>query len=67
MFYRHVGDLSNIMEDESGEVVTLFTDDVITLNGGQSIIGRATVVSSYSYTIYFQNIFIYVFIPALHL
>ena len=40
-----MGDLSNIMEDESGEVITVFTDDVITLTGAQSIIGRATVVS----------------------
>ena len=43
---RHVGDLSNLLEDESGDVLTMFTDDVITLNGGQSIIGRATVVST---------------------
>ena len=41
-----MGDLSNLLEDESGEVTTMFTDDVITLNGGQSIIGRATVVST---------------------
>ena len=41
---RHVGDLGNIQEDDAGEVMTTFTDDVITLNGGQSIIGRAAVV-----------------------
>ena len=46
IFYRHVGDLGNLWEDEYGEVQTMFRDDVISLNGKNSIIGRAAVVST---------------------
>jgi hypothetical protein len=41
---RHVGDLGNVVADESGRVSTSFSDNVITLFGGRSIIGRAIVV-----------------------
>jgi superoxide dismutase, Cu-Zn family len=41
---RHVGDLGNIVADKDGKAVINMTDDVITLNGPQSIIGRAVVV-----------------------
>ena len=36
---RHVGDLGNIASDEDGIATFSFTDDVISLNGPQSIIG----------------------------
>jgi len=41
---RHVGDLGNIEEDESGEVRVTLTDSVIELSGEFSIIGKAVVV-----------------------
>ncbi|KAF8550055.1 hypothetical protein OG21DRAFT_1420317 [Imleria badia] len=41
---RHVGDLGNIASDEYGIAIFSFTDNVISLNGPQSIIGRAVVV-----------------------
>ncbi|KAN0087570.1 Superoxide dismutase, copper/zinc binding domain containing protein [Tylopilus felleus] len=41
---RHVGDLGNIASDEHGTATFSFTDDVISLNGPKSIIGRAVVV-----------------------
>ncbi|KAF8835643.1 hypothetical protein BDN67DRAFT_992386 [Paxillus ammoniavirescens] len=41
---RHVGDLGNIITDEYGTAALSFTDDVISLNGPLSIVGRAVVV-----------------------
>ncbi len=41
---RHVGDLGNIVADNTGTATIDMMDDVITLNGPFSIIGRAVVV-----------------------
>jgi len=41
---RHVGDLGNVVADEHGVVATSFSDNVTTLFGSRSIIGRAIVV-----------------------
>lgn len=41
---RHVGDLGNIESDSKGEAKFKFQDNVISLNGPASIIGRAVVV-----------------------
>ncbi|KIJ64510.1 hypothetical protein HYDPIDRAFT_28450 [Hydnomerulius pinastri MD-312] len=41
---RHVGDLGNIVSDEYGTASLSFTDDIISLNGPLSIVGRAVVV-----------------------
>ncbi|KAG9315774.1 superoxide dismutase [Chiua virens] len=41
---RHVGDLGNIVSDEHGTATFTFMDDVISLNGPKSILGRAVVV-----------------------
>ncbi|CAF1097073.1 unnamed protein product [Brachionus calyciflorus] len=41
---RHLGDLGNILADESGMAKFDFSDKFIRLNGPHSIIGRAIVV-----------------------
>jgi superoxide dismutase, Cu-Zn family len=41
---RHVGDLGNVAADENGSVSTSYSDNVITLFGSRSIIGRAIVL-----------------------
>lgn len=41
---RHVGDLGNVAADENGVVSTSYSDNVITLFGSRSIIGRAIVL-----------------------
>jgi Leucine-rich repeat (LRR) protein/Cu/Zn superoxide dismutase len=41
---RHVGDLGNVFADSDGTAAILSTDGVISLNGPNSIIGRACVV-----------------------
>ena len=41
---RHVGDLGNIKEDASGNVVTQKIDSVIKFDGTNDITGRAIVV-----------------------
>ncbi|KAF8918993.1 superoxide dismutase [Mucidula mucida] len=41
---RHVGDLGNIETDQDGVASFVFSDELLTLNGLQSIIGRAVVV-----------------------
>jgi len=41
---RHVGDLGNIVTDNSGTATIDITDDKISLTGGNSIVGRAIVV-----------------------
>lgn len=41
---RHVGDLGNVAADDNGVVSTSYSDNVITLFGHRSIIGRAVVV-----------------------
>ncbi|KAH7915418.1 superoxide dismutase [Hygrophoropsis aurantiaca] len=41
---RHVGDLGNIESDEYGTATLSFTDNLISLNGPLSIVGRAVVV-----------------------
>lgn len=41
---RHVGDLGNIVSDEHGIATFSFTDDVISLNGPQSIIGYVSFI-----------------------
>ncbi|KAH7928410.1 hypothetical protein BV22DRAFT_1004867 [Leucogyrophana mollusca] len=41
---RHVGDLGNIESDQYGTAAVSITDNVISLNGPLSIVGRAVVV-----------------------
>ena len=41
---RHVGDLGNIEADEEGNATLDITDDMISLSGEHSIIGRAVVI-----------------------
>ncbi|KAF6774803.1 hypothetical protein AHF37_05709 [Paragonimus kellicotti] len=41
---RHVGDLGNLVADESGCVNCTFTDKIISLTGPNSIVGRAMVI-----------------------
>jgi len=41
---RHVGDLGNIESDKYGVANINFSDELISLNGAQSIIGRTVVV-----------------------
>jgi superoxide dismutase, Cu-Zn family len=41
---RHVGDLGNVTADKSGNAKEEIVDSVITLQGPQSIVGRAVVV-----------------------
>jgi Cu-Zn family superoxide dismutase len=41
---RHVGDLGNVKADESGKATIKMTDNLISLNGPHSIIGRAIIV-----------------------
>ncbi|CAK8680273.1 unnamed protein product [Clavelina lepadiformis] len=41
---RHYGDLGNVMADESGKAEVNVTDNLVTLTGPNSVIGRAVVV-----------------------
>jgi Cu-Zn family superoxide dismutase len=41
---RHVGDLGNVRADPDGEVELDLTDDVISLEGNNSILGKALIV-----------------------
>jgi len=41
---RHVGDLGNVVADETGEAVINIKDRMITLTGPNSVIGRSLVV-----------------------
>eukprot|EP00794_Sanderia_malayensis_P000561 gene561-1218_t len=41
---RHVGDLGNITADDNGSAKVDITDNMVTLNGPHSVIGRAFVV-----------------------
>ncbi|KAK0454251.1 superoxide dismutase [Desarmillaria tabescens] len=41
---RHVGDLGNIQSDASGVAILDITDEIISLNGPLSIVGRSIVV-----------------------
>lgn len=41
---RHVGDLGNITADDSGKAVIKMKDNVISLHGKHSIIGRAIII-----------------------
>jgi Cu-Zn family superoxide dismutase len=41
---RHVGDLGNIVTDKSGHAVYERTDNLISLNGTHSIIGRSIII-----------------------
>jgi len=41
---RHVGDLGNIKADASGVAKTVFSDNLISLYGPRSIIGRGVIV-----------------------
>uniref|UniRef100_A0A131Z1G0 superoxide dismutase n=1 Tax=Rhipicephalus appendiculatus TaxID=34631 RepID=A0A131Z1G0_RHIAP len=41
---RHVGDLGNIEADDNGSAVFNMSDHLLTLNGNNSILGRAVVV-----------------------
>ncbi|XP_050691425.1 superoxide dismutase [Cu-Zn]-like isoform X3 [Eriocheir sinensis] len=41
---RHVGDLGNILADETGIAVVNITDPLVTLVGPRSVVGRALVV-----------------------
>ncbi|XP_031630462.1 extracellular superoxide dismutase [Cu-Zn] isoform X2 [Contarinia nasturtii] len=43
---RHIGDLGNIRANEQGVAETKFSDQVITLAGHWSIVGRAVVIHS---------------------
>lgn len=42
---RHVGDLGNIQANNKGKVVTKLTDNLVSLQGTNSVINRAVVVS----------------------
>jgi superoxide dismutase, Cu-Zn family len=41
---RHVGDLGNVVADESGKATFSFVDSQLQLSGPNSIIGRSVVV-----------------------
>lgn len=41
---RHVGDFGNVEADDSGTAEVSFTDDVATLSGTNSIVGKAIIV-----------------------
>ena len=41
---RHTGDLGNVTADENGVATVDVTDEVISLNGGHSVLGRGVVV-----------------------
>lgn len=43
---RHVGDLGNVVADSNGFVSTSFSDNVISLFGSRSILGRGIVLHS---------------------
>ena len=43
---RRVGDVGNIEADETGEVMTEFTDSLVSLEGTNDVTGRSVVVSS---------------------
>ena len=43
-YYRHVGDLGNVVASETGEAVINIKDSIITLTGPNSVIGRSLVV-----------------------
>ncbi|KYN26890.1 Superoxide dismutase [Cu-Zn] [Trachymyrmex cornetzi] len=43
---RHVGDLGNIMANPDGEAIINITDNIISLRGSNSIVGRSIVVHS---------------------
>ena len=43
---RHVGDLGNLQADKKGRAVLRFTDQILSLQGSNNVIGRAVVVSS---------------------
>jgi len=60
---RHVGDLGNIRQSTNGLVSTQFTDGVISLEGGNDIVGRAIVVSSF---IIFARCLGLMFKPSIH-
>ena len=45
-YFRHAGDLGNVIVDEDGNCSVEIKDSQISLNGAKSIIGRAMVVSS---------------------
>lgn len=42
--FRHVGDLGNIMADNSGVATFSFSDSIISLSGINSVVGRAVLV-----------------------
>uniref|UniRef100_A0A6P7H4M1 superoxide dismutase n=1 Tax=Diabrotica virgifera virgifera TaxID=50390 RepID=A0A6P7H4M1_DIAVI len=44
VYYRHTGDLGNIVADQNGAAFVNFVDTIIDLVGNHSIIGRALVV-----------------------
>lgn len=41
---RHVGDLGNIKADATGVAKTIFSDNLISLIGSRSIVGRGLIV-----------------------
>ena len=41
---RHMGDMGNLVADESGKAHLEYVDAIIKLNGPNSIIGRSVVV-----------------------
>lgn len=45
---RHVGDLGNILADNSGLASDTFSDQLISLMGPNSIIGRAVVAHAFA-------------------
>jgi len=45
---RHMGDLGNLMADESGRVQKVFIDQHLSLNSDNSIIGRAVIVHAHA-------------------
>ncbi|KYN40074.1 Superoxide dismutase [Cu-Zn] [Trachymyrmex septentrionalis] len=43
---RHVGDLGNVVANSEGEAVINITDNIISLRGSNSIVGRSIVIHS---------------------
>jgi len=45
LLFRHVGDLANLEANKRGKVFMTLTDNVVSLQGTNSVLDRAVVVS----------------------
>lgn len=54
---RHVGDLGNMLQSAQGVASTQFRDEVISLQGQGSILGRSLVVRLHPHSHPFQEVF----------